>query len=215
MHDISDSKPTSLPTTRQLIRSTIIAILIAGVLLVGVVLPAEYGVDPTGVGSTLGLTEMGRIKASLAKEAEQEQAAVDNTPATSATNAAPAAANTASVAAEAPAAAAPSSRSDVVTITLQPGQGREIKLAMREGARVNFSWSTDKGVVNFDEHADSETPRRDYHGYRKGSGVAKDEGVLTAAFEGWHGWFWRNRGTEPLTVTLRVNGDYREFKEVK
>lgn len=180
MHDISNSTPSNLPTTRQLIRSTIIAIVIASVLLVAVVLPAEYGLDPTGIGSVLGLTEMGRIKASLAKEAEQANSAPQAAPAVTAT--APPVAETTTT------ATAPASRSDVTTITLQPGQGREIKLAMREGARATFSWSTDKGVVNFDEHADSTNPPRDYHGYRKGTAVAKDDGVLVAAFEGWHGW---------------------------
>jgi hypothetical protein len=210
MPDISNSTPTSLPTTRQLIRSTIIAAVIAAVLLVAVVLPAEYGVDPTGIGNVLGLTEMGRIKTSLAKEAALAESAPQNAPAVTATAPAAATETTAS-AAPAPAAAAP--RSDVATITLQPNQGREIKLAMREGARVTFSWKTDKGVVNFDEHADSKVPPRDYHGYRKGTAVASDEGVLTAAFEGWHGWYWRNRGKEVVTVTLRTSGDYSDIKE--
>ena len=31
--------------------------------------------------------------------------------------------------------------------------------------------------------------------YTKGRGVAGDKGVLTAAFDGDHGWFWRNRGS--------------------
>ncbi len=34
-----------------------------------VYLPAEYGTNPTGVGSILGLTEMGEIKQQLAAEA--------------------------------------------------------------------------------------------------------------------------------------------------
>lgn len=212
MSDIGNSTPANLPTTRQLIRSTIIAAVIAAVLLVAVVLPAEYGVDPTGIGNALGLTEMGRIKVSLAKEIEQAESAEKIVPAVAST---PPAAATETTASAPPAAAAAASRSDVTTITLQPGQGREIKLAMRDGARVTFSWSTDKGVVNFDEHADSKNPPRDYHGYRKGTAVGKDEGVLTAAFEGWHGWFWRNRGKEALTVTLRTNGDYQDIKEVK
>ena len=38
-------------------------------------MPAEYGVDPTRVGSVFGLTEMGRIKVSLAAEAQAEEAA--------------------------------------------------------------------------------------------------------------------------------------------
>jgi hypothetical protein len=216
MPDISNSAPTNLPTTRQLIRSTIIAAAIAAVLLVAVVLPAEYGVDPTGIGSVLGLTEMGRIKVSLAKEIEQAENAPDTPTAAPAPPVATVATASETSTPPAPAAtAAAAARSDVATLTLQPGQGREIKLAMREGARATFSWSTDKGVVNFDEHADSTSPPRPYHGYRKGTAVAKDEGVLVAAFEGWHGWFWRNRGEEALTVTLRTNGDYQDVKEVK
>lgn len=210
MSDISNSTPTNLPTTRQLIRSTIVAAIVAMVLLVAVVLPAEYGVDPTGIGSALGLTEMGRIKVSLAREIEQSENAPHTPPAVSA---APAPATATTTTAAPPQPAAPAPRSDVATITLQPNQGREIKLAMREGARANFSWSTDRGVVNFDEHADSKNPPRDYYNYRKGSAVANDEGVLVAAFEGWHGWYWRNRGKEVVSVTLRTSGDYQDIKE--
>jgi hypothetical protein len=48
---------------------------VAGFLLVTVVLPAEYGVDPTGIGRVLGLTQMGVIKARLAAEAAANDAA--------------------------------------------------------------------------------------------------------------------------------------------
>lgn len=215
MPDIQDSVPTQLPSSKQLVRSTIIALIVASVLLACVVLPAEYGVDPTGVGSLLGLTEMGRIKQSLAEEARLADAAEDASPAVVDTTRSPAVPS--GSAAPAPAASAtdtaPAPRSDVLTIELAPNQGREIKLAMREGERVSFSWSTDRGVVNYDTHADSEVPRRDYHGYAKGTGVAKDQGELVAAFDGWHGWFWRNRGSGPVTVTLRTEGAYSDIKE--
>ena len=58
-----------VPSSRTLLRSTMIAAGVAVHLLITVVLPAEYGVDPTGVGRVLGLTEMGEIKVALAKEA--------------------------------------------------------------------------------------------------------------------------------------------------
>jgi hypothetical protein len=45
------------------------------VLLVGVVLPAEYGVDPTGIGRVIGLTQMGQLKRMLAEEAAEDTAA--------------------------------------------------------------------------------------------------------------------------------------------
>lgn len=214
MSDISNATPTNLPTTRQLIRSTIVAATVAAVILVAAVLPAEYGLDPTGIGEALGLTEMGRIKVALAREIEREEKAPQPSTALPAAQAAGAPLTTSPPAtASAPAPAPTVPRSDVTTITLQPNQGREIKVAMREGARVKYSWSTDRGVVNFDMHADSTSPRRDYHPYEKGHRVATDEGELVAAFEGWHGWFWRNRGTESVTVTLRTNGDYQDIRE--
>ena len=63
------------PTSRQLIRSTAIAFVVAALLLVTCVLPAEYGVDPTGIGRLLGLTQMGEVKMALAEEAANNAAA--------------------------------------------------------------------------------------------------------------------------------------------
>ncbi|ODT04488.1 MAG: hypothetical protein ABS52_04320 [Gemmatimonadetes bacterium SCN 70-22] len=47
----------------------------AGALLLTAVLPAEYGIDPTGAGRVLGLTQMGEIKVRLAREAAEDAAA--------------------------------------------------------------------------------------------------------------------------------------------
>tara|TARA_R110002020_G_scaffold232768_2_gene444272 strand:+ start:11459 stop:11578 length:120 start_codon:yes stop_codon:yes gene_type:complete len=38
--------------------------------------------------------------------------------------------------------------------------------------------------------------------------------VLEAAFDGNHGWFWRNRTGSPVTVTLKTDGDYSDFKRM-
>lgn len=190
-----------LPTSRQLLRSTVIALGVALVLLVTVVMPAEYAVDPTGVGRLLGLTQMGEVKKAIAEEnagpavASQEMAApaVAAAPATASTEASPIVA----------------ARQDEISITLQPGQGAEVKLEMTKGAQVNYLWTANGGKVNYDAHGDPYgAPRDFYHGYSKGKQTPQDEGVLTAAFDGKHGWFWRNRGDAPVTVTLRVSGDY-------
>ena len=62
-----------LPTTRQLIRSSIIAFVSAIAILITVILPAEYAIDPTGIGGALGLGEMGEIKKQLEQEAEADR----------------------------------------------------------------------------------------------------------------------------------------------
>ena len=61
-----------LPTSQQLRRATILAVVVAASLLLTAVLPAEYGIDPTGLGRRLGLTQMGRLKQELAREAEED-----------------------------------------------------------------------------------------------------------------------------------------------
>ena len=62
---------TSVPaaSARVLLRWTMISLVIAAIVTVCTVLPAEYGIDPTGVGSMLGLTQMGKLKLELAREA--------------------------------------------------------------------------------------------------------------------------------------------------
>ena len=47
-----------LPTMPQLIKATGLALLVAGVILITTVLPAEHGIDPTGIGKALGLTTL-------------------------------------------------------------------------------------------------------------------------------------------------------------
>lgn len=206
-----------MPSSRKLLRSTTIAAATALLLLVTVVMPAEYGVDWTGVGRVLGLTKMGEIKAQLAREAAAD-AASDSLMAAASGNAADAGASPLPSSRDSLAAAGATGRAgkaDTVRVTLRPGQGREIKLEMKKGARVTYSWSTDKGAVNYDTHADrSEPPAIKYHGYAKGQSTPSDTGELVAAFDGMHGWFWRNRTGDALTVTLRTSGDYSELREI-
>lgn len=60
------------PSLASLRRASVIAVVIAVVLVVAAVLPAEYGVDPTGIGRRIGLTQMGRLKQELAREAIED-----------------------------------------------------------------------------------------------------------------------------------------------
>lgn len=209
MYNANRPDASELPSTARLLKSTGLAVVIASALLVTVVLPAEYGVDPTRVGSLLGLTEMGRIKMQLADEADEAEA--EEAGLAAAVSAPAAVAATAPVTTAGTTSAPTGQRSDETVITLAPDQGAEIKLVMEDGARVSFTWSSSGGAVNFDTHADR--PGTPYHGYGKGS-EQRVEGELVAAFTGSHGWFWRNRTGEPVTITLRTTGDYTEVKRV-
>ena len=158
MYNADKPRLSDLPTTGQLLRSTGIAAAVAAGLLVTVILPSEYGVDPTRVGSVFGLTEMGRIKVSLAAEAKADEAmdaaAAVPADATPAPAVVVVAAQPAAVVAPSGAASVAGQRTDETVLTLAPDQGAEIKLVMTEGSKARFTWTSSGGSLNFDTHAD-------------------------------------------------------------
>ena len=228
MYNTDMPSRAELPTSAQLVRSTLIAAGVAAALFVTVVLPAEYGIDPTGVGRALGLAEMGEIKTQLHEEADadraRDQAAPPPaTPSIPATPPAPATPEKRSslfrtILAEfviGPAAAqtaVPASKSEEIAVTLKPGEGTEVKMDMKKGAKVTYAWTVEGGTVNHDTHGDSGNAE---HSYSKGRSVSGDKGEFTAIFDGNHGWFWRNRGSSPVTVKLTASGDFGTLKRVK
>ena len=209
-----------LPSSRKLMRSTILAALSAAVILVTVVQPAEYGIDPTGVGRVLGLTEMGQIKTRLAAEAAaeatgQKPAAEPSIAGITVSNPVPASPTRQAATPKATpvaAAAQPTSWRDEMRFTLKPGEGMEVKMRMKEGERTVFAWNVEGGMVNYDTHGDSIGRSISYE---KGRSVLTDDGDLVAAFTGNHGWYWRNRGEADVQLVLRTRGDYSDIKRVK
>ena len=200
MPDVSD-----LPTSRQLAGSTLFAAAAAAAILVAIILPSEYGLDPTGAGRLLGLTEMGETKVQLAQEAAASDAAASSIPVKAEVSAH-------SNKAGKGAASASASRRDELRVALAPGEGAEIKLSAAKDARIAFDWSVGGGRVNYDTHADA--PGISYHGYGKGKASVGERGELIAAFDGSHGWFWRNRSDAPVTIVLRTNGAYSAIRRV-
>jgi hypothetical protein len=210
----NSDKPTrdELPTTKKLIRSTLIAIAAAGAILVAIVLPSEYSIDPTGVGRVLGLAEMGAIKEQLSREAEADRQMEQKitVPAKPDERSGSFSGFLASLFIRPAAAQAMGTDwKDEVSVKLKPGQGAEVKLVMKKGGKAVFDWTVEGGVANFDLHGDN---RKRSKSYKKGRGVSGEKGVLEAAFDGNHGWFWRNRTTKSITVILRVKGEYTEIK---
>lgn len=210
-----------LPSTRRLLRSTFIAILVAAGLLVTVVMPSEYAIDPTGVGRTLGLTQMGELKLILAQEALAEaappQAAASAPTATSAPVPAQQVAQVQPI--EKPVtkpvtASAPALKTNQMSVTLKPGEGTEIKLEMLKGKTVSYEWTATGGLVNYDTHGEPYNGEKGYfHSYNKGKQVKSNKGEFTALFDGTHGWFWRNRSNKDVTISLNTTGDYLSVKQ--
>ena len=181
-----------LPSTKKLLKSTIIAIGIAAVILITTVLPAEYGIDPSGAGELLGLKRMGEIKVSLSENvntdmtesATRSHLNIDLKPSNYI------------------------SQKGEITISFKPNEGRELKVTMLKGEVMNYSWYTDEEEIYFAAHTDSGEP----HDYGEGT-KSSDKGVLKAFCDGRHGWWYKNRTSEVVTLTLEVDGKYSDFRE--
>jgi len=176
--------------TGKLVAACGVAALGGAAILTLFVLPAEWGIDLTGLGRVLGLTGMATVAAEAAG------------PAASAPQAATAPTKT-TIAKASPL------RSDEMTVTLPPHSGVEVKAEMATGDHMIFRWEA-TGPVKADMHGEPPNAGDDeFTTYWKEADLMSGQGAFTAQFAGIHGWYWRNRGETPVTVKVRTSGFYK------
>jgi hypothetical protein len=193
------------PSKKKILKAAVVAFFVAIVVLFTAILPAEYGIDPLGVGSMLGLTDL------AAADAQSEAPAPE--PAASATPDAPAPA----VAAHGAYTEYPKIyKIDSRDIVLKPGTGTEIKNHMAKGAVMVYSWTaSDKVLFEFHGEPDRKPTKDYYDSYEKDDKVGKSEsfGSFTAPSAGIHGWFWENRTKNDVKIRLNTAGFYDWARE--
>jgi hypothetical protein len=192
---MTTSEDTAVEETSRLAVATGVALLVAGVILVAFVLPAEYAVDPLGIGAKTGLIQLGVVG--------QQVDALKST---------------AGAGAGETAIIVPRDRSfqqETVTFTLAAHEGMEYKYRLEKGQALLFSWKATV-PVNYEAHAEPDGAPRGYaQSYEKGQGHADASGTLTAPFAGIHGWFWENPTDHGITVTLTTAGFYNLSHEFR
>lgn len=164
---------------KALILSSLMAFVMAFGVLITIVLPAEFGLDPTGFGAKMGLTAL----------------------------APPAASTTPPTILTCPGQA--DLWKDSVKITVPAGSGLEYKFFLQKGATLDYSWQTNGSALYFDFHGEPHGDTTGYFKSFKESTANQSEGSLQAPFAGPHGWYWENKTDAPVTVLLNTNGEYR------
>ncbi|MFC0686730.1 hypothetical protein [Novosphingobium clariflavum] len=190
--------PSSIQVpAKTLAKASLGAAAVAAVLLVTCVLPAEAGIDPTGIGGMLGIAGMATGEA---------QAETETTPASPAAGAARAV-----LPSRTSIERASAMRSDTMTITLPPHSGKEVKAHMKSGDSFVFEWKA-SGPLKVDMHGEHpDAAEGEFTSYWKERELAAAKGDFTAPFEGTHGWYWRNKGDTPVTVTVKTTGFYKDL----
>ena len=139
------------------------ALLVAGVLLVTVVLPAEFGVDPLGTGQRLGLLPLGLIgrevdalsRAAASREGAQNAVVAGE---------------------ERP------FHEETVAFTIAPHDFVEYKYRLDKGQALLYSWSA-TAAVTYELHAEPDGAPKGYaESYEKQPNTREASGTLTAPF---------------------------------
>jgi len=188
------------PSSAQLVKATAAAAVVAAGVLVSAVLPAEYGIDPTGVGRSLGLSVMG---------AQKTQASIAPAPVPTATVPAACVSSRARTT-----IGSDGARTDEFELTLPPRKGAEIKAFMKGGEELAFEWSTGGPALYFDFHGEAyDAPEDVFTSYETGTN-SEATGSFRPPFDGRHGWYWRNDTNETVTVRLLTSGGYDDLKKM-
>ncbi len=162
-----------------LFKATIIALVIAATVLVIAILPAEYNIDPTGLGKKVGLTELApKQKAVVSKRESKKKTAG-------------------------------SFMSDRVEVVIPAGKGLEYKFHLLKGSPMLYSWNSMGIELYFDFHGEPDGDTTGYFESYTESTASEVKGSFKAPFDGSHGWYWENKTNGPASVVLSTQGQYK------
>ncbi|MDT0651035.1 hypothetical protein [Autumnicola edwardsiae] len=196
----------------KIIKATVISLIVGVLLLVVAVLPAEYGMDPTGAGKLLGFSKLyvpeaagtntlgamvpsasnPTIKLEKAGSGPnvERPAEADNPPPTTQLK----------------------SREDETKVIVPAGKGIEFKINMLKYGKMKYEWTTANGeVLYFDFHGEVKQEKEVKEVYFESYTIANSNnmvGTFLAPYEGRHGWFFRNTSNEDVIVNFRLKGQY-------
>lgn len=164
------------------------AVGIATIVLLIAVLPAEYAIDPTGLGEKLGFSKLAATREAkthaLTHWLSEPDMESRNRPL----------------------------QGERLQFELGPFESLEYKYRLQAGEGLIYRWhSSGAVVVNFHSEPDKPTTLESGEetaiSFNNGRSNA-NSGTYVAPFSGIHGWFWQNRGAEPVTLELHSAGFY-------
>ena len=165
------------PSKAQLAWATLAALIVAGIVLVSAVLPAEYDIDPLGIGEALGLRVL--VTPGSGPIPVREGAII---------------------------AARSSYRLDRMTFVLEPEGWVEYKYRLEEGRSMVYSWTATHWVRS-EMHSEADgAPEGTAEFFEVEERTLARHGSYVAPFPGIHGWYWLNETDDTVTVTLDASG---------
>lgn len=197
--------------TKKIIKATVVALLIGVIILVTAVLPAEYGIDPIGLGKTMGFSKLYK-NTDTEQALEQEEVPQESHRLLKLEDGGsdpdvirPSEAN------NPPPEKQLEEREDDIQVKIPAGKGVEYKIHMLKYGRVKYEWLTNKGTLYFDFHGEVKQVNPSKNVYFESYTVAYSNNMIgnfLAPFEGKHGWYYKNNSKSTIIVNIRLKGQY-------
>jgi hypothetical protein len=192
----SPSAPQPNPSTQALAKTIALTLVVAGVLLVTVIVPAEYGIDPLGTGEALGLSAL-----------SGQATALESVPPPQGTKQAPTQEGAFALYPE-------EYKFDSREFILGPYEYVEYKYHLEQGATMLFSWRANGDVIHDLHGVPDGAPSSAEQSFDK-RGRRRADGTFAAPFSGIHGWYWENPGGDTITVRVTTAGFYTSAHEFR
>ncbi|PHR80959.1 MAG: hypothetical protein COA59_16810 [Colwellia sp.] len=166
-------------TKATLFKYTLFSMIFAVITLITVILPAEYNIDPTGIGHTLGLTVFNKGEKSITTPSSLEKISENANKAVK-----------------------------TIKIMVPAQSGVEYKFTMQQYQKLTYQWVTNDAALYFDLHGEPEGDTTGYFESYAIATLNSMKGSFTAPFSGVHGWYWNNTSNTPVIIQLTIQGDY-------
>ncbi len=173
------------PSKSKLLVSTLVALAIAAVLLITVVLPAEYDLDPLGTGEALGLVVLSGTPAEIP------------------------------VRGDGLIAHGSSYRTDTRDFVLEPGGFVEYKYQLEAGRGMVYTWTATNWVRSEMHSEPDGAAAGTAEFFEVAERTLFRHGSYVAPFPGIHGWYWLNEGIDTVTVRLHAAGFFSASTEYR
>lgn len=213
------STESSKLTSKQLITSGAICLLLAIIVIVLFVMPAEMEQDPSGFGEIAGLDKLAATSDETAKLAapvsvpgtEGHYVFID-----------PATTDVPYDNWDRPLPALNGNnhqsqdggfKTETITVNLGLDGTTEYKALMNQGDALVYSWTADQDIYA-DFHAHQAVDNPDFFTRYSETEGTSDQGSIVAPYDGQHGWFWLNLADGPAVIELTVAGYYDEIIEI-
>jgi hypothetical protein len=164
---------------RKILEALVASAVVAAILLVTVILPAEYGIDPTGLGGLAGLTALSRQEPQV--EPNTGHATHPETYRTS---------------------------EERIVIPALGELEYKFKLTLSDLLVYSWESDAPLYFDLHGEPTEEEGKQYlPFQSFGEGTDNLEN-GFLLPPFTGTHGWYWRNDSTQPVTVVLKTAGYY-------